>query len=83
MRGLLLQGDGPVGRVEVDYPEAGRHRVAGVPWVMSRTQPEVSRPSPMLGQHSREVFAELLGMTDSEYETLVETGISGEELPLP
>ena len=85
-RGELLDHPALVSRgfgVEVDYPEAGRHRVAGVPWVMSRTQPEVSRPSPMLGQHSREVFAELLGMTDSEYETLVETGISGEELPLP
>ena len=67
--------------VEVDYPEAGRQRVAGTPWRMTRTDPEVSRPAPMLGEHSREVFAELLGMTDDEYEELVQAGISGDELP--
>ncbi len=67
--------------VEVDYPEAGRQRVAGAPWRMTRTDPEVTRPAPMLGEHSREVFAELLGMADEEYEELVRSGISGDELP--
>ena len=67
--------------VEVDYPEAGRQRVAGTPWKMTRTDPEVSRPSPMLGEHSQEVFAELLGMGAKEYEDLVRSGISGDEIP--
>lgn len=65
---------------EVAYPEAGVRRVAGVPWQMSRTKPEVTRPAPMLGQHSQEVFSELLGMTEEEYESLVASGISGDDL---
>lgn len=67
--------------IDVDYPEAGRRRVAGAPWRMSATQPEVTRPAPMLGEHSHEVFAELLGMSAGEYEALVERGISGDGPP--
>ena len=40
------------------------------------------RPAPLLGEHSREVFAELLGMTDEEYEALVAAGVSGIEKPV-
>ncbi|MCK9486028.1 MAG: CoA transferase [Dehalococcoidia bacterium] len=67
--------------VEVDHPEAGRRTVAGAPWVMSRTQPEVTRPAPMLGEHSLEVFQELLDMDRGEYEELVALGISGDGPP--
>ncbi len=46
--------------VEVNHPEAGTHRYAGMPFGMSASPPEVSRPAPLLGQHNdelREVIA--------------------------
>ena len=75
---LVARGFG----VDVEFPEAGRRHAAGGSWRMSVTQSEVSRPAPMLGEHSLEVFAELLGMTVDEYERLVERGISGDEPPV-
>ena len=65
----------------VDFPEAGRQRVAGAPWRLSRTQPEVSRHAPMLGEHSFEVFHEHLGLTEPEYEALVAANLTGDGPP--
>ncbi len=65
----------------VTHPEAGTHDMVGVPWRFSRTPARVTRPSPMLGEHSREVLAEFLGVTDDEYEALVERNVSGDEPP--
>jgi crotonobetainyl-CoA:carnitine CoA-transferase CaiB-like acyl-CoA transferase len=67
--------------VPVDHPEAGCHPQAGVPWKLSRTPAAVTRPAPMLGEHSREVLAEFLGITDAEYEQLVAEGITGDMPP--
>ena len=65
----------------VEHPEAGQQVLVGSPWIMSRTQPVVSRPSPMLGQHSAEVFEQFLGMSTAEYEALVREGVSGDGPP--
>jgi benzylsuccinate CoA-transferase BbsF subunit len=67
--------------VRVAYPEAGAHLVAGVPWRMSKTQPAVSRPAPMLGEHSFEVLSGFLGVTREEYEALVADNVSGDGPP--
>jgi crotonobetainyl-CoA:carnitine CoA-transferase CaiB-like acyl-CoA transferase len=67
--------------VRVEYPEAGAHLVAGVPWRMSRTPPAVSRPAPMLGEHSFEVLSGFLGVTREEYEALVADNLSGDGPP--
>jgi crotonobetainyl-CoA:carnitine CoA-transferase CaiB-like acyl-CoA transferase len=66
---------------EVEHPEAGRHLQAGVPWKLSRTPAAVTRPAPMLGEHSREVLAAFLGISDGEYEELVALGITGDMPP--
>ena len=66
---------------KVEHPEAGRHPQAGVPWRFSRTPAAVTRHAPMLGEHSREVLAEYLGVTDDEYEELVALGITGDMPP--
>ncbi|MCL4239917.1 MAG: CoA transferase [Dehalococcoidia bacterium] len=63
--------------VEVEHPEAGSWPQAAAPWRFSRSGMAPVRPAPLLGQHSFEVFSELLGMTRDEYETLVDTGVSG------
>lgn len=67
--------------VAPEHPEAGAFPVPGVPWQLSRTPAAVTRPAPMMGQHSREVLAELLGIGDEEYEDLVSLGITGDMPP--
>ena len=61
----------------VDHPEAGPTWLPGRPWRFSAAPAEPIRPAPCVGEHSREVFAQELGMTDAEYEDLVAAGISG------
>ena len=67
----------------IDHPEAGPTWLPGRPWRFSTTSCEPIRGAPCVGQHSREVFAEELGMTDTEYEELVSAGVTGtlDEMP--
>ena len=61
----------------VDHPEVGRSWLPGAPWRFSGPEDRQLRPSPCVGQHSFEVFAQELGMSEAEYRSLVERGISG------
>jgi crotonobetainyl-CoA:carnitine CoA-transferase CaiB-like acyl-CoA transferase len=63
--------------VPVAHPEAGTHLQAGAPWRLSRTPGGVTRPAPMLGEHSREVLARFLGIDDAEYARLESLGVTG------
>jgi len=45
--------------VEVDHPRAGRTKALGHPIKFSDTPGKVLRPAPLLGEHTREVLAEL------------------------
>jgi len=45
--------------------------------LFSRTEGGVTRPAPMQGQHSFEVFEEFLRMPRQRYEELAEQGITG------
>lgn len=67
----------------IDHPEAGSTWLPGRPWRFSAAASEPIRGAPCVGQHSREVFAEELGITDAEYENLVATGVTGtlDEMP--
>jgi crotonobetainyl-CoA:carnitine CoA-transferase CaiB-like acyl-CoA transferase len=60
--------------VEVDHPEAGKHKYAGWPYKMSATPARVSRPAPLLGQHNQEVFCNELGYSAGEFEQLRRAG---------
>ena len=61
----------------VDHPEVGRSWLPGAPWRFSGPEDHQLRPSPCVGQHSFEVFAQELGMSESDYRALVERRISG------
>jgi crotonobetainyl-CoA:carnitine CoA-transferase CaiB-like acyl-CoA transferase len=63
--------------VDVGHREAGRWPQAACPVKFSRTRAETVRPAPLLGEHSLEVLAELLGMGQEEYDRLVAAGVSG------
>jgi CoA:oxalate CoA-transferase len=47
--------------VDIEHPVAGHLRMPGLPIKLSETPGEVSRPAPLLGQHTAEILAELLG----------------------
>src|SRR6185436_8701699 len=59
--------------VELQHPRAGRTRALGLPVKLSRTPGKVSRPAPVLGQHTREVLSEF-GFSRAEIEALVVSG---------
>ena len=61
----------------VDHPEAGPTWLPGRPWRFSGAESSPVRASPCVGQHSREILAEELGIGDAEYEALVAAGVTG------
>ncbi|MDA1240649.1 MAG: CoA transferase [Chloroflexi bacterium] len=62
---------------EVKHPEAGTWAQATIPLHFSRTPATDVRAAPMQGEHTRQVLAELLGMTDAEVDELERSGVSG------
>ncbi len=64
--------------VEVDHPEAGRLRQARPAARFSETPTGVKRGGPALGEHTREVLAEL-GYSDDDITRLIAAGGGGGE----
>lgn len=62
---------------EVVHPEAGPSLLPGCPWHFSKSEELVLTPSPCVGEHSRELLREELGIDDTEYAALVAAGITG------
>ena len=56
--------------VEIAHPKAGKVKVTNIPFTMSETPGKINRPSPMIGEHGREILAEL-GYTKKEIESLI------------
>jgi benzylsuccinate CoA-transferase BbsF subunit len=50
----------------LEHPEMGRSIYNNVPIKLSRTPGQLSRPAPMLGQHTEEICTSLLGLTTDE-----------------
>lgn len=65
--------------VPVSHPESGTHLLPVLPWLMANTPDIDVAYSPRFGEHSREVFAEELGIGDAEYEELVRLAVTGTE----
>jgi crotonobetainyl-CoA:carnitine CoA-transferase CaiB-like acyl-CoA transferase len=59
--------------VEVDHPKAGRTKALGMPVKFSETPCAVTRASPLLGQHTREILA-TLGYDDAAVDRLAASG---------
>src|SRR6185295_221195 len=59
--------------LEVDHPRAGRTRALGNPLKFSESRADLTRPAPLLGQHSREIL-DHLGYTLAEIEALQRDG---------
>ena len=69
--------------VQTNHPETGPMWQSGVPMILSRTPGHVSRPAPLQGEHSYEIFSEYIGMTKEQFEDLERRGITGKgEVPI-
>jgi crotonobetainyl-CoA:carnitine CoA-transferase CaiB-like acyl-CoA transferase len=60
--------------VPLAHPTAGDIRVTGVPVRLSDTPGAVRSPPPRLGEHTRAVLAEVLGLDSAAIDALVEEG---------
>jgi CoA:oxalate CoA-transferase len=61
--------------VDVDHPEVGKVKLPGLPYKMSRTPWQVSRPAPLLGQHNEEVFCCRLGYSKEDLVRMRQAGV--------
>lgn len=62
--------------VEVEQPHVGSVRIAGSPFHLSETPADVREPAPLLGQHTEEVLANVLGYPQDRIEELVGDGVA-------
>ena len=63
--------------VEVDHPERGKYLSVGCPIKLSDSPVEVER-SPLLGEHTAEILAEVLGYSGEEFDRVVTSGALGD-----
>ena len=61
--------------VDLPHPNGGNTKGPGNPIKLSRTGEETFTPAPLLGQHTDQVFSELLGCSQSEIATLKKEGV--------
>jgi len=62
-------------RVEVPHPRAGTLPMLANPARLSATPPSYDRPPPQLGEHTREVLADVLGLSAEDIERLAQAGV--------
>jgi benzylsuccinate CoA-transferase BbsF subunit len=61
--------------VKLDHPEMGASLYNAPPFRCSKTKGTLSRPAPLLGQHTDEICHTLLGMSDAEMSALKDEGL--------
>ena len=66
--------------VEMDQPTAGRCETVGSSIRLSETPGEIYSPAPLLGEHSEEVFRDILGYTQQQVDSLRNQGVTNTEV---
>jgi crotonobetainyl-CoA:carnitine CoA-transferase CaiB-like acyl-CoA transferase len=61
--------------VEVEHPTLGTLTVPGIPVKLSATPGSVRTAPPLVGEHNHEVYCELLGLPEAEFEALRAGGV--------
>ena len=61
---------------EHSHPDAGTWEMETPPWLLSRTPGSVRLPAPGYAEHNEYVFADLLGLSDTEIAALHEEGVT-------
>jgi crotonobetainyl-CoA:carnitine CoA-transferase CaiB-like acyl-CoA transferase len=60
--------------ITTEHPIAGARRQLGLPWRMDSARADYGR-APLLGEHTREILTNVLGMSESEYLRLNADGV--------
>ena len=60
---------------EMEHPSAGKIKMAGLPVKFSTTPASLRLPPPLLGEHTKDVLQDWLGMNETEIANLCEKGI--------
>ena len=60
---------------EIEHPALGMEPIFNLMWNLEKTPPSIRRHAPLLGEHNREVFGGLLGMSEAEITRLEEAQI--------
>jgi crotonobetainyl-CoA:carnitine CoA-transferase CaiB-like acyl-CoA transferase len=60
--------------VELSHPVVGKLKYPGRPFIMSESPFQVIRPAPLLGEHNREIYAEV-GYSGEDLAHLAEWGV--------
>jgi benzylsuccinate CoA-transferase BbsF subunit len=55
---------------QVEHPEMGQHHIEAPEFNLSRTPWQIQRPAPLLGQHTRQVCRDILGLPEEEIQAL-------------
>ena len=63
---------------KVTHPDTGDFPYAGVSWRLSRTPGRLGGPAPRLGEHSRKVLEQYLGMESGMVNDLISRGVTGD-----
>lgn len=61
---------------ELTHSEIGPRRLPSVPWVASRSPMSPRAAAPALGEHTREVLTEVLGLTAAQLDELERLGVT-------
>lgn len=61
--------------ISLDHPEMGRTLYNAPPFRCSRTPVGLSKPAPLLGQHTREICRELMELSEEEIQRLEAAGV--------
>ena len=64
--------------VPVRHPVAGTHAFPGFAWRFEKTPGATTRAAPLFGEHNREVFGDLLGLSEAAVQELYALGVSGD-----
>ena len=59
----------------MEHREMGSHHYKAPPFILRKSPAKPTRPAPCLGEHNREVFVGLLGMTEGEFSALSASGV--------
>ena len=57
---------------DIDHPSLGAEPIYNLMWNLSRTPPSIRRHAPLMGEHNRQIFGGLLGMSDEDISRLEE-----------
>jgi benzylsuccinate CoA-transferase BbsF subunit len=61
--------------VELEHPEIGTMHYQRPPFLLTKTPPGPSKRAPLLAEHNEYFYRELLGLTQQEYDQLVEAKV--------